>query len=805
MDQHTLNILEFKNIQELIIDCSASELADKKIAGLFPIDNEQALARRFDRTKEMVELLNFKPNIPGYGAPDITDILEGLQIEGTILDTQGCIRLWRFLKSSRHLCGYINKVDLPITALKNLAETVPHPNKLEKAFSFVFTEDGKIKDTASKRLKSIRSDIRSIRGSIMNKLHCIIEKKRGAETLYNDQVTIREGRYVLFVKSEKRSGIEGVIHDKSISGATCFIEPSSVIENGNKLRALKFDERNEIRRIKKFLSNMAREYFRELSAMLDPTSELELLISVSKFAKKYKLRIPQISYEQKLSIIDGYHPLLLARIGKQTVPFSIDISPDHHTTIITGPNMGGKTVALKAVGILCVMAQCGLPVPVKSSSCFPVYKNIFADIGDEQSIENDTSTFSSHITRLKFILDKSAGNALVLLDEFGTGTDPEEGASLAIAVLEHLISKKMFVIANTHLFRLKQFAVSKDGVRNASMLFDEQTNLPKYSLVMDIPGSSNAIETAKNLGLPKKIINRARSLMGKSSDEVTALTRKLHQERIHLMEETQKCEQDRKTFNILMKRYKDKLLNFEEDKNQLLRKKLAEAEEFVKNIKKEFEIEVENLKNYDDNMLKQARKKFESFHHDIKHRQNKIIEENFLDDDDLVDEASEKPVKKSYQLEIGDKVSIAPFEFEGKIIDINKKKKRAMVLSDNRSIEADLKNLSYLADEADKVETGKSKQKPQMTFSIGMSNRNAFNPALDLRGKYVEDAIIMLQQHISDVFVYGFKSFSVIHGFGTGRMKKAVVEFLKNHPQIKKFRDGRKEEGGLGVTVVEVR
>ena len=804
MDQHTLNVLEFELIKDLIIQCSSSEFANKKIRSLSPVDDEEQVALRLERTKETIDLLSVKPKIPGYGSPDITDILERIQIEGAILDTEGCMQLWQFLRSSRHLCGYIHKVDLPLTSIKELAQTVPHPNKLEKAFSFVFTEDGKIKDTASKKLKSIRSDIRSIRGSIMGKLHSIIEKKRGAETLYNDQVTIREGRYVLFVKSEKRSEIAGVIHDKSISGATCFIEPASVIENGNKLRALKFDERNEIRRIKKFLSNMVRDFFCEISAMLDPMAELEFLISSSKFAMKYKMSIPEISYEQKLSIVDGYHPLLLARIGKKTVPFSIDISPDHHTAIITGPNMGGKTVVLKAVGLLCLMAQCGLPVPVKSNSCFPVYKNIFADIGDEQSIENDKSTFSSHVMRLKYILDQSKGNSLVLLDEFGTGTDPEEGASLAVAVLEQFISKNIFVIANTHLFRLKQFAVQKEGVRNASMLFDEQTNFPTYKLVMDIPGSSNAIETAENLGLPKKIINRARSLMGKSSDEVTELTRKLHQERVNLMQEKEKCDQDRKTFNILMKRYKDKLMKFEEEKNEVLRKKLLEAEDFVKDIKKEFEVQVENLKNYDDDMLKEARRKFESFHHEVKHQQEDIAEDDLSEEDDLIDEVSEKPVKKSNQLEIGDKVSIAPFGFEGKIVDINKKKKRATVLSDDRRIEADLKHLSYLASESDEAEKIKSTKKPQMTFSASSSNRNAFNPTLDLRGKYVEDGLVMLEKHISDVFVYGFKSFSVIHGFGTGRMKRAVVEFLENNPQIKRFRDGKKAEGGLGVTVVEV-
>ena len=804
MDNHTLNVLEFELIKELIIQCSASQVANKKIRALSPMTDEQQVAARLDRTKEIIDLLNFKPKIPGYGLPDITDILERIQIEGTILDTEGCLALWQFLRSSRHLCGYINKVDLTLPAIKELAQSAPHPNRLEKALAFVFTEDGKIKDTASKRLKSIRSDIRSIRGSIMGKLHSIIEKKRGAETLYNDQITIREGRYVLFVKSEKRSEINGVIHDKSISGATCFIEPASVIENGNKLRALKFDERNEVLRIKKFLSDLTREYFCEISAMLDPMDELEFLISSAKFALKYNMSIPEISYEQKFSIIEGRHPLLLARIGKKTIPFSMDISQNHHTTIITGPNMGGKTVVLKAVGLLCLMAQCGLPVPVKPKSCFPVYKNIFADIGDEQSLENDKSTFSSHVMRLKSILDKCKGNSLVLLDEFGTGTDPEEGASLAIAVLEQFISKKMFVIANTHLFRLKQFAVQKEGVRNASMLFDEQTNFPTYKLVMDIPGSSNAIETAENLGLPKKIINRARSLMGKSSDEVTSLTRQLHQERIQLMEEKDKCDQDRKTFNILMKRYKDKLMKFEEEKNEVLRKRLIEAEDFVKNIKKEFEVEVENLKNYDDDMLKQARRKLESFHHDIKHQQEEIPEDDLQDEDDLIDEVSDKPVKKPHQLEIGDKVSIAPFGFEGEIVDINKKKKRAVVLSENRHIETDFKHLSYIAG-ADDVEPRKSsKTKPQMTFSVTSSNRNAFNPTLDLRGKYVEDGLKMLEKHLSDVLVYGFKSFSVIHGFGTGRMKRAVVEFLESNPQVKRFRDGRKEEGGLGVTVVEI-
>ena len=466
--------------------------------------------------------------------------------------------------------------------------------------------------------------------------------------------------------------------------------------------------------------------------------------------------------------------------------------------------MGGKTVALKSIGLLCLMAQSGLPVPVKEESVFPVYDAIFADIGDEQSLENDMSTFSSHISRIVEILKHDKPHTLVLIDEFGTGTDPEEGSALAISILEQLIRQKKFVVANTHLFRLKQFAASVAGVRNASMLFDEKSNSPTYQLIMDIPGSSNALEIASKLGLGKTIVDRAHSLVGKDPDTITELTRELHAERLRLQEESKKYIDDRETARVLIKRYKNKVLKFEEEKEQSLKTKLSEMETFIKQIKKDFEAVVGDLKFVNEAKLKDARRKWESFHRQIQSKQAELIDDEpeQLEDIPEIEQKQEKPYT---DWKVDDVVQVAPFKFEGKIISINPKKKRVMVLCDNRKIEAHLKDLSIVRPAGTTPKTQKKqKDASHVQFHVHTGGRGSFNPTLDLRGEYVERGLELLDKHLSDVIMYGFKQFTVIHGFGTGKMKRAVREFLNSHPQVSSIRDGGASEGGLGVTVVDL-
>ncbi|MDX9703683.1 MAG: endonuclease MutS2 [Candidatus Auribacterota bacterium] len=806
MDKHTLGVLEFDQIKQIIADRTSSELGKIKILSAQPSGDFGHITRATGQLRDMMELLADVKSIPGTGVPDISDIVEKFHIEGVILDTEGFLALWRFLSGARHIKKFLVSCENPIPALKELAEQIESPNRLEKAISFVFTEDGKIKDTASQKLKTIRKEIRSIRKSILSKLSSIIEKNRSHECLYNDQITIREGRYVLFVKSQHRHVIDGVIHDKSISGATCFVEPASIIEQGNRLRALRFDERNEILRIKRFLSSLVREHLDMLKSMLEPVAQCEFLAAAAQFGLYYGMVSPHFSGGHDFSLVDGYHPLLLTRIGSRAVPVTTQLNNDARCLIITGPNMGGKTVALKTVGLLCLMAQSGLPVPVKTESVFPVYESIFADIGDEQSIENDTSTFSSHISRISQILRHDKPDTLVLIDEFGTGTDPEEGSALAIAILEQLIKQKKFVIANTHLFRLKQFAASVKGVRNASMLFDGKTNLPTYQLVMDIPGSSNALETAENLGLSKSIINRAHTLLGKDPDTITALTRDLHAERLRLQEEIKKYSYDRETASVLANRYKNKLMKFEEEKERTLKSKLSEMESFIKQIKKDFETAVGEMKFVNEAKLKDTRRKWESFHRQIQTQQAQFIDdEPQLPDDDMPDIEEKPPAKPYTGWKQGDTVRVAPFNFEGKILSVNEKKKRAVVLSENRKIEASLKDLTIIAPAQKQAEINEpASTSPKVSFHIHTGARGSFNPTLDLRGEYVERGIELLEKHLSDVLLYGFKQFTVIHGFGTGKMKKAVREFLRSHPQVTSIRDGGASEGGLGVTVADL-
>jgi len=797
MDTHTLNILEFNAYKDLLADHSHSEAGKKRISNLIPESDPAQILFRQKLSEELILVFKESQSVKGEGAPDIDDILGRIQIENTILDTEGFIVLRNFLNSAHQMRNFLLNYDSDkIKYLKEIAQSIPYLPKLEKAFNFVFTDDGKIKDTASSRLKTIRSEIKKERQAILKKLQHIIDQKKDSDCFYNDQITLREGRYVLFVKSERRGMIDGVIHDKSISGATCFVEPTQVIENGNRLRALTFDERNEILRIKKFLSGLVREDISSLKQMNRPVSELEMLFAGAKLAIKYNMISPTLSANGTLKIINGYHPLLLDRLKEKTVPLCIDLDQDNHTIIISGPNMGGKTVALKTVGLLCLIFQCGLPVPAQEGSIFPVFESIYSDIGDEQSLQNDMSTFSSHIMRINEILNKKHTNSLVLIDELGTGTDPAEGAALAIAILEELISKNFFTIANTHLFQLKLFASNKKGVRNASMLFDQASSKPSYTLAMNIPGSSNALEIAKNLGMPKTIITTANKLLGNTPAELDTLIKQLHSQKVKLIDEIDKYTQEKKTYQIITRRYKDKLLKFEEEKNQALAKKLSEMQDSIKQIKKEFESKISEIKTPDETKLKQARQKLDRYYLKTKLDYEDI--QSQLQDETEETEIHEITANQNHIWNVGDTVIAAPFMNKCKILAINEKKKKAIVISDNTQIEVPLSNLSPAGKDTAK------KKEPMLSIHINKSALSSYTPALDLRGFYVDDAIPKLEKHISDSIIRGFKSFTIIHGFGTGRMKNAVKEFLAQHPQIKHFRDGNEGEGGLGVTIVEL-
>jgi len=797
MDTHTLNILEFSSYKQLLNNYTSSSLAKKIISSLIPDTDILKIKTRQKLSEELINIFKESKNIPGEGTPDIEDILQRIHIENTILDTEGFMILREFLRCTHQIRKFILSYDSDkIVNLIDMAESIPYLSKLENALNFVFTDDGKIKDTASAKLKSIRAEIKKERQTVLKKLQHIIDKKKDSDCFYNDQITLREGRYVLFVKSERRGMIDGVIHDKSMSGATCFVEPSEVIENGNRLRTLSFDERNEILRIKKFLSNLVRDDIASLKQMIEPISELEMLFAGAKLAIEYNMISPFISSDRKLRIINGYHPLLLARLKNKTVPLNIDLDEDNNTVIITGPNMGGKTVSLKTIGLLCLIFQSGLPVPVSEGSFFPVFEAIYSDIGDEQSLQNDMSTFSSHIIRINEIISKKNHNSLVLIDELGTGTDPIEGAALAIAILEELIEKKFFTVANTHLFQLKLFASNKIGVRNASMLFDVSTSKPSYTLVMNIPGSSNALEIAKNLGISKDILAKANSLIGNSPADLDLLIKHFHTEKTKLIEECAKYTDERKTFQILSKRYKDKLLKFEEEKNLVLAKKLSEMNDSIKQIKKEFELKVSQLESPDRNQLKQSRRKLDQHYQKIR-KDYTDIQSQLIDEPEEIEE-DHKTKTPEIKWNVGDIAIVAPFMNKCKILSISDKKKKAIVLSDNTQIEVPLSNLSAAVKEDIK------KKSPVFSIHINKSGNSGYSPVLDLRGLYVDDAIPKLDKHLSDSILRGFKSFTVIHGFGTGRMKNAVIEFLSKHPQIKNFRNGNECEGGLGVTIVEI-
>ncbi|MCB1195907.1 endonuclease MutS2 [bacterium] len=782
-------LLEFDEVKKLLCQYTQSCLGKNALLQATPSTKKEEIVYRQRLSVELSGLLAAHSCISGEGTPDISPILEKLHISGLMLDSESILLIGQCLKGARHIKQFIKNTNC--TALLSLFEHLPIPQKLEKTIYCIYNDDGKIKDNASQNLQKIRSDIKKIRREITTALSSIIEKKRKTGCFYNEQITLREGRYVLFVKSEHRGAIEGVIHDKSLSGATSFIEPTAIIPLGNRLRSLKFDERNELIRIKRFISNLICQSRDDLQSMLQPLTLFEELLAAARFGNKYGMTYPHISDDWSLDIKDGYHPLLLSRIGNQSVPLSVALHDDCRALIVSGPNMGGKTVALKTIGLLSLMVQTGFPVPVGETSRFPVFSGIFADIGDEQSLENDMSTFSSHIVRIKYILESTPPHSLILIDEFGTGTDPSEGAALAMAVLNSFLKQNKFVVANTHLFQLKQYASNTAGVHNASLLFDEKNNLPTYHLVMDIPGSSNALHIASALGIPHTIVNEARSILGDTPDSLDTLIRTLHNERVMLNGLKKEYSEQKEAFQIISRRYKDKLKTFEQEKNAQLTTKLREMDDTIKLIKHEFENALSALNHADTKEIKKCRQRWESFHRSIAQERQEIRAEQ--------EDAFDKQHTKPYNFKVGDTVTVTPLMLDGEITSINHQSRKAYILTENSRIEASLDNLSLLKSQ-------KNKKEPAHSHPVHISHSNSvsINPTLDIRGLTVDDALPILEKHLSNVILSGFQTCTIIHGLGTGKLKKAVHEYLNSSQHIKNFRNGQQGEGGLGVTIVQI-
>lgn len=789
MKEKTLSVLEYNKIIEQLIEQAGSEMTKKVISELKPYDDVSEIRDSQAETTEAVRLINYKGPLPVGGFYDIQESVSFARKGGTLTMAQ-LLRILYNMKTAERIVTFL-KGDVPdVPIICSIAELIVVHKRLADEIDRCIISEDEMADNASPELRSIRRAMVRQSEALKAKMSHIINSADNRTILQDSIVTMRNGRYVIPVKQEHRSRVPGIVHDQSGTGATLFIEPQAIVNLNNELRQLELDEKAEINRILADLSGGVSEVYHDLVNNQKLMLELDIFMAKGRLSLAMDGEEPEINEDGILELKSARHPLI---DQKKVVPVNISLGETYDTLVVTGPNTGGKTVTLKTCGLLSLMAQSGLHIPAAIGSKVPVYHNIFADIGDEQSIEQSLSTFSSHMTNIVDIVAEAGENTLVLLDELGAGTDPTEGAALAIAILEKLASSGASILATTHYTELKKYAISTDGVQNASMEFDVETLSPTYRLTIGIPGKSNAFEISHKLGLSGEITDRAKNLLEAGDiafeDVITSL-----EEDKRLAEE----ERDEAIMiNIEMKRQKEELekkaKKFEEQKERELERAREQAREIIREAKtvvSEVQDELKalaKLESMGERNLRfdQGRKRLR----EIEKKNRSTIKR----------ETNDKPVDPD-QLSIGDRVKILTLNQNGEIVSLPDDKGNLQVQVGIMKIGVKLKDIML-------IDQPKLKKKPKTSRYGSLYKQKAQNisTSVDVRGKNLDDAVMDVEKYIDDAFISGLEEVTVIHGRGEGILRKGLHDMFKRHKNIKSFRKGGYNEGGDGVTVVKLK
>ncbi|QHS22957.1 endonuclease MutS2 [Virgibacillus sp. MSP4-1] len=782
MNERVLKTLEFDKIKELLTGYAGSSLGKEEASKLYP-SNELPEAQRWqEETDEARQVLRLKGQIPMGGIFDIRPHVKRANIGGILtafecLDVASTMRAGKILKQ---FVADIEEEELALPILRERTEQIVILNELERNIKSCIDDHGHVMDGASEKLRSIRSKIRSHENSVRDRLEQYTKSK--SKMLSDAIVTIRNDRYVLPVKQEYRGSFGGIVHDQSSSGATLFIEPQSVVESNNKLQAAKVEEKQEMERILQELSAQIAEDQGFILQNTEVLQKIDFLAAKAKFSKEMDAAKPAMNDQGYIKMREARHPLI---DPDEVVPNDVEIGKEYTSIVITGPNTGGKTVTLKMIGLCTLMAQSGLQVPALDGCELAVFDDVFADIGDEQSIEQSLSTFSSHMTNIVEILKGVHEKTLVLFDELGAGTDPQEGAGLAMAILDEVISRRARVIATTHYPELKAYGFNREGVMNASVEFDVKTLRPTYRLLLGVPGRSNAFEISRRLGLEEKVINQAKSLTGQDSQSVENMIASLEEARKKADEDYEQAEEILKESYQLKKELEEKWRQFEQRKEKLLEKAEQKAEKEVKKARKEAEEIIDKLQNMKNSA--------EIKEHELIDAKKQLSEANVnLTGNDQKQAVEQEDTK---ELEPGDEVKVISLNQQGSIVEKISEKEYQVQLG-MMKVKAKRENLVFI-----KRPEPPKEEKP--TTSVKGRTYHV-KTELDLRGKRYEDALQELEKYVDNALLAGYPRVSIIHGKGTGALRKGVQKFAERHPSITDQRLGGMSEGGSGVTVLEL-
>ena len=779
MNKHSYKVLEFNKLREELANYAHIEENQGAILELEPIKDVTKLRKELDRTRDFMDFLKFDGGIELNGVKDIRTIIKKVQLIGIYLEIDD---LWDLGFNLRIFRNFRNRLE----SLEKYKELTSYflgtqPLKiLEDLINKAINNDKTIKDDASLDLRDIRFQKKGMQETIKRKFDEIFSNPEYTKAIQERIITTRDGRSVIPIKTDFKGVIKGIEHDRSASGSTVFIEPISIVSLNNKMRELEVREREEIRKILLKLTDQVRLNSQAILEIGELIVYLDLLNAKSLYGIEKKATIPEINTKEQLNLISARHPFISE---KKVVPLSFEIGRSYNTLLITGPNTGGKTVALKTAGLLTLMTLSGIPIPADEKTSIGFFSGVYADIGDEQSIEQSLSSFSAHLKTIQEILNSVTKSSLILLDELGSGTDPMEGSAFAMAVIDYLKDKKCKSMITTHYSEVKAYGYNEEDIETASMEFDVESLSPTYRLLLGIPGESNALTIAKRLGISDEIIEKAKSYISDEDKKVEKMiinikerTKEIEEKEEELLELKKKIQKDRDE-------YEEKLRVLEKEKNQILKDAYEKADKMMKEMQNKAAALVNKIQKEDKTKedMKEVQKQLNMLRTSLQEEKNENVEV--------------KPkIARKIDYKVGDRVFIQSLNQYAIVNKINMSKETI-------NIQAGILKLEVPMDDVKKViEPKKKEYRPINTHS-----KTRVKNEVDLRGKLVDEGIYELENYMDRALMNGYTEIYVIHGKGTGALRAGIIEFLKNSRYVKEFRAGNHNEGGIGCTVVTLK
>ena len=767
-------------------------MAKKVVSGLRPFHEIPVIRDMLMETTEAVRLILHKGPLPLGGFYDIEDSLHRARKGGSLTMKQ-LLQIHFNLSLARRVTTFLKSDLPPLPVIQSIGEVIAVHKNLEDEIDRCILSEDEMADNASPELKQIRRAILRQNDALKSKINHIINSAENRTMLQDAIVTVRDGRYVIPVKQEHRGKFPGIVHDQSSTGATVFIEPQVIVNLNNELRQLELQEKAEIERILAELTARVAEHYHDLLNNQKLLVQLDVIMAKGKLSMLQHGEEPQISEDGELVLKEARHPLL---DPKKVVPIDLSIGGSYNTLVITGPNTGGKTVTLKTAGLLSMMAQTGLHIPAAGGSRIPVWKDIFADIGDEQSIEQSLSTFSSHMTNIVDIVKHAGEGCLVLVDELGAGTDPTEGAALAIAILEDLEKKGAATIATTHYTELKKYAISTEGVENASMEFNVETLSPTYRLAIGVPGKSNAFEISQKLGLPGEIIETSRRLLDGGDIQFEEVISALEADKKAAEEERDEAVRLNQEMKIRKEELEQQAKKLEEKKTEILNKAKEEARQILqeaKDVSKEVQEELRELKKIES--LGQRNRIFDENRKKLRDAAGKYREK-------VIREVNDNPVSAE-ELRLGDRVKVLSLGQNGEIVTLPDEKGELTVQVGILKAKVNLDDIMLI--EGGALDVNRPRKVRKNYGSMYKTKTQNVSISIDVRGKSLDDAVMDVDKYLDDATMAGLKEVTIIHGRGEGILRKGLQEMMRSHKHVKRFRKGNFDEGGDGVTVVTLK